>query len=280
MAQLISNAFVTLFDAEVKQAYQASRALAGLVRERNGVEGSTVKFPKIGKGTATVRVPQTDVSPLNVSYSQVTATMADWNAAEYSDIFHQAKVNFDERRELVSVVSNAIGRRMDQIILDALAASSTSLTVANSVGGAATNLNVAKLRRAKKLLDQNNVPMDGRAMIISASGLEGLLGETQTTSADFNSVRALVSGEIDTFLGFKFVTIGDRAEGGLAIDGSLDRVCFAFHRDAVGLGIGMNQRTEINYVPEKTSFLVNSMFSAGAVAIDDEGIVKITCRES
>lgn len=280
MAQLISNAFVTLFDAEVKQAYQASRALAGLVRERNGVEGSTVKFPKIGKGTATVRVPQTDVSPLNVSYSQVTATMADWNAAEYSDIFHQAKVNFDERRELVSVVSNAIGRRMDQIILDALAASSTSLTVANSVGGATTNLNVAKLRRAKKLLDQNNVPMDGRAMIISASGLEGLLGETQTTSADFNSVRALVSGEIDTFLGFKFVTIGDRAEGGLAIDGSLDRVCFAFHRDAVGMGIGMNQRTEINYVPEKTSFLVNSMFSAGAVAIDDEGIVKITCRES
>lgn len=280
MAIAVSNAFVTLFDAEVKQAYQASRALAGLVRERNGVEGSTVKFPKIGKGTATVRVPQTDVSPLNVSYSQVTATMADWNAAEYSDIFHQQKVNFDERRELVSVVSNAIGRRMDQIILDALAASSTSLTVANSVGGATTNLNVAKLRRAKKLLDQNNVPMDGRAMIISASGLEGLLGETQTTSADFNSVRALVSGEIDTFLGFKFVTIGDRAEGGLAIDGSLDRVCFAFHRDAVGLGIGMNQRTEINYVPEKTSFLVNSMFSAGAVAIDDEGIVKITCRES
>jgi hypothetical protein len=280
MAQLISNAFVTLFDAEVKQAYQASRALAGLVRERNGVEGSTVKFPKIGKGSATIRVPQTDVSPLNVSYSQVTATMGDWNAAEYSDIFHQQKVNFDERRELVSVVSNAIGRRMDQIILDALAASSTSLTVSNDIGGADTNLNVAKLRRAKKLMDANNVPMDGRCFIISASGLEGLLGETQTTSADFNSVRALVSGEIDTFLGFKFVTIGDRSEGGLPVDGSLDRTCYAFHRDAVGMGIGMNQRTEINYVPEKTSFLVNSMFSAGAVAIDDEGIVKITCRES
>lgn len=280
MAQLISNAFVTLFDAEVKQAYQASRALAGLVRERNGVEGSTVKFPKIGKGSATIRVPQTDVSPLNVSYSQVTATMADWNAAEYSDIFQQQKVNFDERRELVQVVSNAIGRRMDQIILDALAASSTSLTVSNDIGATDSNLNVAKLRRAKKLLDANNVPMDGRCVVISASGLEGLLGETQTTSADFNSVRALVSGELDTFLGFKFVTIGDRSEGGLPIDGSLDRTCYAFHRDAVGMGIGMNQRTEINYVPEKTSFLVNSMFSAGAVAIDDEGIVKITCRES
>lgn len=280
MAIAVSNAFVTLFDAEVKQAYQGTRALAGLVRERNGVEGSTVKFPKIGRGVATVRIPQTDVTPLNVSYSTVTATMQDYNAAEYSDIFNQAKINFDERRELVSVVSNAIGRRMDQLLLDALAASSTSLTVANSVGGATTNLNVAKLRRAKKLMDAANVPMEGRAMVISASGLEGLLGETQTTSADYNSVKALVSGEIDTFLGFKFVTIGDRSEGGLPIDGSLDRTCYAFHRDAVGFGIGINQRTEINYVPEKTSFLVNSIFSAGAIAIDDEGIVKITCRES
>ena len=280
MAQGISNAFVTLFDAEVKQAFQGMRSLGGLVRERNGVEGSTVKFPKIGKGSATIRIPQSDVTPLNVTYSQVTATLSDYNAAEYSDIFHQAKVNFDERRELVQVVSNAIGRRMDQLVLDALAASSTSLTVSNDIGATDSNLNVAKLRRAKKLLDQYNVPAEGRVMVISAAGLEGLLGETQTTSTDYNSVQALVSGSIDTFLGFKFVTLGDRAEGGLVIDGSLDRTCFAFHKDAVGMGIGMAQKTEINYVPEKTSFLVNSMFSAGAVAIDDEGIVKITCRES
>ena len=123
MAVGISNAFVQLFDAEVKQAYQSSRALAGLTRERTNVEGNQVKFPKIGKGTATVRVPQTDVTPLNVTYSQVTATMSDYIAAEYSDIFSQQKVNFDERRELVQVVGNAIGRRMDQLVLDALNAS-------------------------------------------------------------------------------------------------------------------------------------------------------------
>ena len=280
MAQGISSAFVTLFDAEVKQAYQGQRLLSGLVRERQNVEGSTVKFPKIGKGSATLRVPQTDVTPLNITYSQVTATMSDYNAAEYSDIFHQAKVNFDERRELVQVVSGSIGRRMDQLVLDALAASSTSLTVSNDIGGTDTNLNLTKLRTAKRYLDKNNVPMDGRCFLVSASGLESLLGETSITSADFNSVRALVSGEIDTFLGFKFTMIGDRAEGGLAIDGSLDRVCFAYHRDAVGFGIGMNMKTEINYVPEKTSYLVNGMFSAGAIAIDDEGIVKITCRET
>ncbi len=152
--------------------------------------------------------------------------------------------------------------------------------ISNDIGGTDTNLNLTKLRTAKRYLDKNNVPADGRCFLVSAAGLESLLGETAITSADFNSVKALVNGEIDTFLGFKFTMIGDRSEGGLAIDASLDRVCFAYHRDAVGFGIGMNMKTEINYVPEKTSYLVNGMFSAGAIAIDDEGIVKITCRET
>jgi len=277
MAVGISSAFVQLFDAEVKQAYQGARALAGVTRERTNVEGNQVKFPKIGKGTATVRVPQTDVTPLNVTYSQITATMSDYIAAEYSDIFQQSKVNFDERQELVQVVGGAIGRRMDQLVIDALNAASSPSTVATSVGGAGTNMNLAKLLAAKKALDANNVPADNRCMIIHANGLSALLDETELTSSDFATVKALSTGEIDTFLGFKFITIGDRDEGGLPLPST--RTCFAFHRDAVGLGISMNQRSEINYVPEKTSFLVSSMFSAGAVAIDDEGIVKISATE-
>jgi len=277
MAVGISNAFVQLFDAEVKQAYQASRVLAGVVRERTNVEGNQVKFPKIGKGTATVRVPQTDVTPLNVSYSQVTASMSDYIAAEYSDVFHQAKVNFDERRELVQVVGNAIGRRMDQLVIDALNAASSPSTVGTDIGGVGTNMNLAKLLAAKKSLDTKNVPMEGRCIVIHANGLSSLLNETELTSGDFATVKALVRGEIDTFLGFKFVTLGDRDEGGLPLPST--RTSFAFHRDAVGLGISMNQKTEINYVPEKTSFLVSSMFSAGAIAIDDEGIVKISSTE-
>jgi len=280
MAVSISNAFVTLFDSEVKQAYQGQRLLAGVTRERNGVEGSTVKFPKIGKGSATIRVPQTDVTPLNVTYSQVTATMEDYIAAEYSDIFNQQKVNFNERQELVQVVSGAIARRMDQVVLDALTAASSPSTVSNDIGGTDTDLNVAKLRAAKKAMDANNVPAEGRTILVHANNLSSLLSETEVASSDYNSVKALVTGDIDTFLGFKFITLGDRDEGGLAIDGSSDRTIFAFHRDAVGLGIGMGQQSRVDYIPEKTSFLVASMFSAGAVAIDDEGIVKITCRES
>lgn len=280
MAISLSNAFVQLFDAEVKQAYQAKAQLVGAVRQRRGVEGSTVKFPKVGKGVATARIPQTDVTPMNVGFSQVTATLADWNAAEYSDIFSQQKVNFDERQELVQVVANAIGRRQDQIILDALSNSSTSLTVSNDIGGSDTNMNVAKLREAKKLLDKNNVPFEGRHIVLHANSLASLLSETAVTSADFNTVRALVAGEINTFLGFTFHILGDRSEGGLAIDGSNDRTLFAFHRDAVGYAEGIAPRTEVNYVPEKTSFLVNALFSAGAIAIDAEGIVQITAREA
>jgi hypothetical protein len=280
MSVSLSNAFVTLFDAEVKQAYQGKAQLVGAVRARRGVEGSTVKFPKVGRGVATPRIAQTDVTPLNVGFSQVTLTLADWNAAEYSDIFSQAKVNFDERQELVQVVATAMGRRQDQMILDALAASGTSLTVANSIGGAASNMNVAKLRESKRLMDASNVPMDNRHVILHANGLASLLSETAVTSSDFNSVKALVQGEVNTFLGFQFHTIGDRTEGGLAIDGSSDRTCFAFHRDAIGYGEGLGMRTEINYIAEKTSWLVNEVFSAGAVAIDAEGVVSITCRES
>lgn len=279
MAVSISNAFVTLFDSEVKQAYQGQRALAGLTRERT-VEGSTVKFPKIGKGTASIRVPQTDVVPMSTTYSQVTATMEDYIAAEYSDIFNQAKVNFQDRAELVQVVSGAIGRRMDQVVIDALAASSGTNTVSNDIGGTDTNLNVAKLRAAKKAMDAKNVPAEGRVIIAHANNMDALLAETEVTSSDFNTVKALVTGEVNTFLGFRFVSLGDRDEGGLAIDGSSDRIVYAFHRDAIGLGIGMGQTSRVDYIPEKTSFLVASMFSAGSVAIDAEGITKITCRES
>ena len=280
MAISLANNFVTQFDAEVKQAYQGKAELVGAVRQRRGVEGSTVKFPKVGRGVATPRVGQTDVTPLNVGFSNVTLTLEDWIAAEYSDIFSQAKVNFDERNELVQVLGNAIGRRQDQLIISALQNSGTSLTVSNDIGGSDTNMNVAKLREAKALMDKNNVPMEGRHILLHSNGLKSLLAETAVTSSDFNTVKALVNGELNQFLGFTFHTIVDRTEGGLAIDGSNDRTCFAFHKDAVGYGEGIAPKTEINYIPEKTSWLVSAMLSAGATTIDAEGIVSIVCREA
>jgi N4-gp56 family major capsid protein len=276
MAQNVTTAFVTLFEAEVKQAYQAESVLRGTMRTRTGVSGNTVKFPKIGKGVATVRVPQTDVTPLNVTYSQVTATMSDYIAAEYSDIFHQSHINFDERRELVEVVSKSIARRMDQLCIDALNASSGT-AVATGIGGAASNMNIEKIRATAKVMNTNNVPTGDRYLLIHASQLDAMLGETEITSQDYAAVKALVRGEINTFMGFTIKTIGDRDEGGLPKPST--RTCFAWHKDAMGYAESMAQKSEVNYIAEKTSYLVSSMFSAGSVAIDDEGIVKISCTE-
>jgi len=277
MAQNVTTAFVTLFESEVKQAYQGEALLRGTMRSRQNVQGNTVKFPKIGKGVATVRVPQTDVTPLNVTYSQVTATMSDYIAAEYSDIFHQSHINFDERRELVEVVSKSIARRMDQICIDALNAAGSPSTVSTDIGGVGSNMNIDKLRATAKAMNENNVPSENRFMLMHASQLDALLGETEVTSSDFASVKALVQGEIDSFMGFKIITMGDRDEGGVPKPST--RSCFAWHRDSMGYAESIAQKTEVNYVPEKTSFLVSSMFSAGAIAIDDEGIVKISCTE-
>jgi hypothetical protein len=277
MAINVSTAFVDLFDSEVKQAYQAESVLRGTMRTRTGVAGNTVKFPTIGKGVATLRVPQTDVTPLNVTYGQVTATMEDYIAAEYSDIFQQSHINFDERSELVQVVSKSIARRMDQIMIDALNAATGTSTVATTIGGAGTNMNIEKLRATAKAMNEKNVPSEGRNLLMHASQLDALLGETEITSQDFASVKALVQGEINTFMGFNILTMGDRDEGGIPKPST--RTCFAWHKDSMGYAESMAQKTEVNYVPEKTSFLVSSMFSAGSVSIDGEGIVKISCTE-
>ena len=282
MSTNLSPAFVQLFEAEVHQAYQGAAVLRGAARTRTGVVGDTVKFPKVGKGSASVRTPQTDVVPINGSFSSVSVSLTDFVAAEYSDVFNQAKVNFDERQELAQLVGNAIGRREDQIIIDALDAASAGSTVAKTVvttgSATASNLNVGKIIAAKKALDAKNVPATDRHFIIHANNLAGLLGDERAISSDFQPLQALVGGQINQMMGFTFHIVGDRDEGGLPL-ATADRTCFAFHRSAIGVGVGIAPKTEINYIPQKTSFLITAMLSMGAGAIDVDGIVDVICEE-
>jgi hypothetical protein len=278
MSTSLSTAFIATFDAEVKQAYQGAAKLFGKVRTKTGVNGSTHRFPKLGKGLAQPRIPQTDVVPMNVAHTNATVTLEDWTAPEYTDIFNQAKVNFDERKELKSAIANAMGRRMDQLSIDAVVASSGS-TVDDNIGGTNSGLNTTKARRAKRLLDAAGVPATDRTFVISAIGLEQMLGETDVQSSDYNSIKALVQGEINTWLGFEFVMIEDRDEGGLPLAANI-RKNFAFHKQAVGLAVGMDMKTSIDWIPEKTSWLTNGTFSAGAVSIDTAGIIQVNSYEA
>ena len=197
---------------------------------------------------------------------------------EYSDIFQQQKLNFDERRELVMLIADSMGRRSDQCNIDAAVASGTTNTVAVGIGGD-NAFNMGKIRRMAAQFDAKGVPASDRHLAWSSVAKEQLLGTTKATSSDFNSVMALVSGQMDTFYGFKFHLIEDRAEGGLPIAGN-NRSILAWHKTAIGKAVGINMKTEINYIAEKVSWLINGRLSLGCVAIDAEGVSIATIDES
>jgi hypothetical protein len=275
----LTAAQIQQFDSDVKHAYQGSGKLRPTVRVKTGVVGNQHKFPTMGKGMATARVPQTDVVPMNISHARVAATLADWNAPEYTDIFDQQKVNYEEKQQLATVIASAIGRREDQMLIDIMDAAGAT-QIATTVGGAGTNLNTAKFRACKKEMDKDGVPQSDRHIAIHANNLYGLLGDADASTFDKNAIKALVDGEIQKWLGFNIIVIEDRDEGGLAIPST--RTTLAYHGGAmggVGLAVGIDFRTEINYIAEKTSWLCNGLFSAGAASIDVNGIVEVLCTE-
>lgn len=270
MSIYLSDVAKTEFDTEVKHAYRSTPGLRPTVTYRGGVVGGTYDFRSMGAGIAKQKAPQDDVVPMNVTHALQAATLSDWHAADYTDIFKQAEVNFDEQRELAMTIASAIRRREDQLIINALetAAVPAGQVVANSIGGTNTSLNVDKLRRASKIMNANGVPKEGRHYICNADALESLLGTTQATSIDYNGVRALVNGDIDTFMGFKFHIIPTQDEGGLALRSANNRESFAYHQTALGLAVALDQAVTVDWVPVKRSHLACQDYKAGAVARD------------
>lgn len=280
MSYQISNHFVSSFDTMVKLAYQEGAKLRKYVRVKSGVVGSTHKFFTTGKGIAQPRIPRTDIVPMNVTKSGVTATLTDWQAGDYCDILELEKINYDEKQALAKNVAMAIGRREDQLILDAMAASANSTQIAITVGGSNTGLNIEKILRTKRLMDDAGVPDDGRRTIAcSAYAIEQALSETEIASRDYNILQPLASGQMTKYAGFNFVMIESRSEGGLAVS-SNTRNNFAFHADAIGIAIGYDMSTKVDWIPEKTSWLINGLFSAGAVTIDTDGVYDLLTYES
>ena len=278
MSKYISDLNVAEFDRDVKQEYAQTPQMKELVRVKNGVVGSTCRFQKSAQGMANKKVSQANVVPMNIDYSYVTATLEDWNAPEYTDIFDAPKVNFDERSELVSLSAKACGRRDDQIIIDALETGATTLTVAKTIGDT-DGMNTAKFRDSKRQLDYYSVPADSRAFVMSTEGLSDMLDDNDANNRDTAALTALVAGEIKYWLGFRVYTVGYMAEGGLP-KATNTRSAFAFDKASLGYANGMGMHTEINYVAERTSWLVNTMFSAGAIAIDAYGMVTISHDEA
>jgi hypothetical protein len=269
MSKNLSAVAVIEFDSMVKHAYQG--LLKGAVTVRNNVVGDTYKFRRMGKGLANQKSTSDLVTPMDVGHEFKTATLSNWNAPEYTDIFDAAEVNFDEKQELASTIAGALGRRSDQLVIDAMDAS-TPLTTAIPEGG--TNLTMAKVIEAQVALRDQGVPNTELFAAIDAQGLGGLLNDEKATSADYQAIKALVSGEINTLCGFQFIVIETRNEGGLTVAANIVDSWF-FQRPAVGLAIGIDMKTEINWIPERTAWLTNGMLKAGSVVRDEGGLVKV-----
>ena len=272
MSASLSAAAQQQFDDAVKHAFQTAGNLRNTVTIRNNVVGDIYKFRKLGKGTANTKTTSADVTAMGVTHSLISCTLANWNAPEYTDIFDAAEVNFDERTELAQTISGALGRRLDQLILDALdAEASPAGTIAHGSAG----MTLAKIVSAAEALNDKGVPGNGRHFAVSAAGLSDLLNISTITSADYNSVRALMTGELNTFMGFNWHVIETRSEGGLDVSAGTTEA-FAWHESAVGLAIGIDLKTEVNYVAQKTSWLCNGMLKAGAVSRDGDGVVSVS----
>lgn len=279
------NAAVASYDTEVKQAYQGAAYIRGRVRVKTGVVGTTHSFRRMGANVATQHSSSELITPADTTHTKVPATLTNWRVGDYTDMFDQAETNIDERMELAQANGMAIGRAEDQLIIDALdAATSIAGTVDEDLGGTDSLINAAKLRRAKRYLVARQARGGEHSILVNAAGLEGALSETEVTSADYQTFRALVDGTLDgkQAFGFNWLVIEDRAEGGLpTVSGSTNiRLCFAFDRAAVGLAVGIEPRTYVDWIPERLSFLSQAVQKAGSTVIDPLGVVEVQSYEA
>lgn len=290
MSKTLSVAQAKLFDDQIKVAYSAmGGALGPTVYKKVNKGVKTFQFAKLGTGVAQRRTSQTMVKLMNLEHTNVIATGEEWQAAEFTDIFDDAETNIDERAELAVIIASAINRREDQILIDAWVAATPNAVIDVNEGGSNTGLNTAKLRAAGSDMDDEEVGTDGngkgttdRHFVAGSKGKASLLAQTEITSIDFNTVRALTDGQVNNFLGFEFHWVGKRAEGGMDLTGNT-RTNFAYHggmRGSTGLGVVMKEEVNTTFENLFSSWLSVQNFIAGAVVIDPVGLVEVQTFEA
>ena len=192
------------------------------------------------------------------------------------DEIQDLTVNFDTKRELAAVVAMAIGRRSDQIVINALAAN-PGQTIAD--GGA--NYTYAKLRQLVQFFEENAVPLAERFNAMSGNNLRALLNDDHIVSRFYTSNDAVVDGSLNykELMSMNIRIIPTMVEGGLPKVGNI-RHTFAWHKMSTGMAIGQDMRTEVNYLPRETTWFVNGLFYAGAIVVDNLGVYQVNCDES
>lgn len=297
MSTQVNTAFVQQFsDNLIHLAQQKGSRLMSTVMNKR-VVGKNAHFDRLGATTAQVRTTRHGDTPLiDTPHSRRRVVLSDYEWADLIDRQDEVRMLVDPKSDYARAGGNAMGRAVDDLIIAAATGNATSVDSSDSAsnvalpstqivdedfGTADSNLTLAKMIEARKILMGNDVDMMEQLYLVhNADALGNLLNDTTVTSADFASIKALVKGEIDTFLGFKFIHT-ERLLG--TADGTdTDPVkCLAYAKSGIGLGVGQDIEVRISERADKGyATQVYASLTMGATRIEEEKVVSIECVQS
>jgi hypothetical protein len=288
MSFRITEAFVQQYrDNVIHLSQQKGSRLRDTIRSET-VTGKSYYFERIGPTQARRRmVRHGTIQIANTPHTRRRVDLFDWEWADLVDDLDKVRLLISPESEYALSGAYAMGRTIDQVIVDALIGPARAGTdgeeiiqfpatqIIDSQGG----LTVEKLIETKEKLDKAEVdPEDQRFFLISSVQLGNLLRSQQITSADYNTVRALVAGEVDSFMGFKFIRTEILPVSGR---GALKkRTCIAYAENGAGLAIGRDITTKIaERVDLGHATQIYLSMAVGATRIEDSRVVAIQCEE-
>lgn len=277
MSTQITTAFVEQYKANILMlSQQKGSKLRNTVRSEM-VTGKNAFFERIGAVDMTDAVSRHDDTPqIDTPHSRRRVSLITSRWADLIDDADKVRMLIDPTSPYATNASWSAGRKMDARIVEALfgnayageaGATTVALPSAQKVAAASAGLTIAKLRTARTILGEADVDMENLTCAINPAGLEDLLATTEITSSDFNTVKALVAGQVDTFLGFKFVVTTQMTAGKAGV----------YAKNAVVLAVGAEPRVRISERDDKNySTQVFVQMDIGATRVEDEGVVEIS----
>ena len=286
MSVQITTAFVEQYKSNVFHlAQQKGSRLRDACRTET-VTGKSHFFERIGASAAQKRTSRhSDTPRVDTPHSRRKVSLDDYDWADLIDQEDKVRMLISPSSEYAQAGAWAMGRAMDDALIAAATGNAfggvaggttVALPSGNKVAHGSAGLNLAKLLSGKEIIDAADVdPEEERYVICSAGQITDLLNVTQVTSSDFATVKALAQGDIDTFLGFRFI----RSER-LGQDSDGNRQVLMFTKSALGLAIGADVQTRISERDDKNyATQVFLSMSIGATRIEEEKMVEIACTE-
>jgi hypothetical protein len=286
MSTQITTAFVNQFSANVQMLSQQMGSLLRNAVDTESVNGEKAFFDQVGEAAAVLRTSRHADTPLiDTPHSRRMVTMSDYEYADLIDDQDKVRLLVDPTSTYSRAAAAAMGRAIDDVIITAAlgtaqtgkdGSTATALPSAQKIAVASAGLNIAKLVSAKEILDSGNVdPSIPRHIVCSPKQISDLLNNTTVTSSDYNTVKALAMGEINTFVGFNF-----HVSNRLNTDGNGDRQVIAFASDGIKLAVGKEPAARIDERADKSyATQVYYCQSVGATRMEESKVVEIACSE-